>query len=64
LPSFVIVLTVAYFYVRYQGLSWVQALFYGIAPGVMAIIGVAAYKLARTTNKKDLKLWAYPARSS
>ena len=58
LPSFVIVLTVAYFYVRYQGLSWVQALFYGIAPGVMAIIGVAAYKLARTTNKKDPKLWA------
>ncbi len=57
-PSFVIVLTVAYFYVRYQGLSWVQALFYGIAPGVMAIIGVAAYKLARTTNKRDLKLWA------
>ncbi|MSQ61147.1 MAG: chromate efflux transporter [Dehalococcoidia bacterium] len=58
LPSFLVVLAVAYFYVGYQGLSWVQALFYGIAPGVMAIIALAAYRLARTTNKGDRLLWA------
>src|SRR6266542_6941989 len=57
LPSFLAVLVIAYFYVRFQGLEWVQALFYGIAPGVMAIIALAAYRLARTTNKQDIKLW-------
>ncbi|MEA2478019.1 MAG: chromate transporter, partial [Actinomycetota bacterium] len=53
LPSFVMVLTIAIFYVRYQGLDWVQALFYGVAPGVMAIIAIAAIKLARLTNRKE-----------
>src|SRR5437588_8049921 len=42
LPSFLLVLTVSYFYVRYQGLTWMQSLFYGIAPAVMAIIALAA----------------------
>ncbi|HET7482177.1 MAG TPA: chromate efflux transporter [Actinomycetota bacterium] len=58
LPSFAAVLTIAVFYVRYQGLDWVQALFYGIAPGVMAIIAIAAIKLAFLTNKKESRLWA------
>jgi chromate transporter len=57
LPSFVLVLAVAYFYVRYEGLNIVQSLFYGIAPAVMAIIAVAAVKLARLTDEKDLRLW-------
>src|SRR2546423_4513580 len=64
LPSFAVVLTVAFFYVRYQGLSWVQALFYGIAPGVMAIIVLAAVKLARLTNQRDPRLWIVSARVS
>lgn len=38
LPSFVLVLTVAFFYVQYQGLVVVQAIFYGVAPAVMAFI--------------------------
>src|SRR5438552_13993364 len=37
LPSFVLVVAVAAVYVRYQGLAVVASLFYGIAPGVMAI---------------------------
>jgi chromate transporter len=56
-PSFLLVLAVAVGYVRYQGLPVVQALFHGIAPAVMAIIAVAAYKLARLTNRRDLRLW-------
>jgi chromate transporter len=56
-PSFIVVLTVAFFYVRFRGLDWVQGLFYGIAPGVMAIIAIAAVKLARLTNGRDLRLW-------
>jgi chromate transporter len=61
LPSFLVVLAVAFFYVRYQGLDWVQALFYGIAPGVMAIIAIAAVKLARLTNRRDWRLWTIAA---
>src|SRR5438270_7745682 len=58
LPSFLGVLCVAVLYARYEGLSVVQDLFYGIAPGVMAIIAIAAVKLARLTNRTDLRLWA------
>src|SRR5678816_220801 len=54
-PSFVFVLGVAIVYGRYQGLPVVQALFHGIAPAVMAIIAVAAYRLARLTNRKDAR---------
>jgi chromate transporter len=61
LPSFVVVLAVAILYVRYEGLAVVQALFYGIAPAVMAVIAVAAVKLARLTDKEDPKLWAISA---
>ena len=57
LPSFVLVLGVAAVYVPNQGLPIVQSLFYGIAPAVMAVIAVAAIKLARLTDKRDPKLW-------
>ena len=61
LPSLAIVLGVAYLYVRFQGLTVVQSLFYGIAPAVMAIIAFAAVKLARLTNSKDIRLWVISA---
>jgi chromate transporter len=57
-PSFVAVLAVAVAYVHYQGLPVVQALLYGVAPVVMAIIALAAVKLARLTNRTDRRLWA------
>ncbi|HEV2371975.1 MAG TPA: chromate efflux transporter, partial [Streptosporangiaceae bacterium] len=57
-PSFLLVLAVAAVYSRYSGLPIVQSLFYGIAPAVMAIIAIAAYKLARLTNRRDARLWA------
>jgi chromate transporter len=34
-----------------------QALFYGIGATVIAIIAISAYKLARSTNKRDPLLW-------
>src|SRR5205807_7371676 len=34
------------------------SLFYGIAPAVMAIIAIAAWKLARLTDGSDRRLWA------
>jgi len=57
LPSFLIVLALGFLYVRYQVLPFVQALFYGIAPAVMAIIALAAIRLARLTDQKDPRLW-------
>jgi chromate transporter len=56
-PSFLLVLAVAAIYRRYSGLPIVQSLFYGIAPVVVAIIAVAAWKLGKLTNKSDRRLW-------
>jgi chromate transporter len=57
LPSFVMVVLLSMAYVAYGGLWWMQALFYGIGAAVIGIITIAAYKLARTTNKRDPLLW-------
>jgi len=61
LPSFVFVLAVAAVYAHYEGLAVVQALFYGIGPGVIAIIAIAAVKLARLTDAGDNRLWVISA---
>src|SRR5207247_1997220 len=58
LPSFFMVVALAWTYVQYGGLPWMQALFYGIGAVVIAIVAVAAYRLARGTNKRDPLLWA------
>src|SRR4051794_2727166 len=57
LPSFLMVIALSMAYVAYGGLWWMQALFYGIGAAVIAIIAIAAYKLARSTNKTDPLLW-------
>src|SRR5438105_372156 len=57
LPSFVMVVLLSMAYVAFGGLWWMQALFYGIGAAVIAIIAIAAYKLARTTNKRDPLSW-------
>lgn len=61
IPSFLMVTAVAALYVHYAGLRVVQSLFYGIAPAVMAIIAIAAYKLVRLTDGKDWLAWAVSA---
>src|SRR5437588_3467510 len=57
LPSFLLVIAVAYVYVRYQGLPWVQSVFYGVSPAVIAIVVLAAVRLARLTDARDARLW-------
>jgi chromate transporter len=61
LPPFVIVTAVAALYAEYQGLPWVQDVFFGVGPAVMAIIAIAAVKLARSTNERDPVLWGIAA---
>jgi chromate transporter len=58
LPPFVIVTAVAIVYAQYQGLSAVHSIFSGVGPAVLAIIAIAAVKLARKTNKADPVAWA------
>jgi chromate transporter len=60
-PPFVIVTVIAVLYAHYQGLGIVQDIFFGVAPAVLAIIAIAAYRLARVTNKVDPVLWGVAA---
>jgi chromate transporter len=57
LPSFFMVVAISITYVRFRGLWWMQALFYGIGASVIAIIAIAAYKLGRSTSKRDPLMW-------
>jgi chromate transporter len=57
LPSFLLVVAISAAYVAFGGLWWMQALFYAIGATVIAIIGISAYKLTRSVNKRDPLLW-------
>src|SRR5438270_159988 len=58
LPSFLMVLALSAAYVRYGGLPWMQACFYGIGAAVIGIIARSAFKLSKVTLGKDKLLWA------
>src|SRR5688572_12604825 len=58
LPSFVMVIALSVAYVRFGGLAWMQAAFYGIGAAVIAIILRSAYKLVRLTLGRQWLLWA------
>jgi chromate transporter len=57
LPSFLMVMMLAGLYLHYGRLPWIQGVFYGIGAAVIAIIARSAYKLVRSTLKKDWLLW-------
>lgn len=57
MPSFLMVLAISWCYVRFGGLMWMQALFYGIGAAVIGIIVRSAYKLVKLTLEKDWLLW-------
>src|SRR5689334_8863028 len=57
LPSFLMVLALASAYVRFGGLAWIQAVFYGIGAAVVAIIARSAGKLARKVLQGERLLW-------
>src|SRR5579872_1482999 len=57
-PSFLMVLALSAAYVRFGGLAWMQAMFYGIGAAVIGIIARSAYKLTKLTLGKDKLLWA------
>src|SRR5882672_7986333 len=58
LPSFLMVLAIGWAYVRYGGLPWMQAAFYGVGAAVIGIIAISAFKLTTKNIGKDKLLWA------
>ncbi len=57
LPSFAMVVALGIAYVRYGGLAWMQAVFYGVGAAVIGIIAISAYKLTTKSIGKDRLLW-------
>ena len=58
IPSFLMVVALGWTYQRFGGLSWMQAVFYGVGAAVIGIITMSAYKLTVKSVGKDKLLWA------
>jgi chromate transporter len=56
LPSFVMVIALAWTYVRVGG-PWIQGAFYGVGAAVVAVFARSVVKLARMTLARDVLLW-------
>ncbi len=57
-PSFLMVVALGWLYTLYGGLTWMQAVFYGVGASVIGIIAQSAYKLTTKTIGRDWLLWA------
>ena len=58
IPSFIMVVALGWAYVRFGGISWMQAVFYGVGAAVIGIIAMSAKKLTEKSVGKDKLLWA------
>jgi chromate transporter len=58
LPSFAMVVALGWAYVRFGGLPWMQAVFYGVGAAVIGIIALSAVKLTTKNVRRDPLLWA------
>ena len=58
LPSFLMVLALGWAYVEFGGISWMQAVFYGVGASVIGIITISAYKLTQKTIGTNWLMWA------
>lgn len=58
IPSFLMVVALGWAYVRFGGISWMQAVFYGVGAAVIGIIAMSAKKLTEKSIGTDKLLWA------
>jgi chromate transporter len=58
MPSFLMVVALGWAYVRFGGLPWMQAVFYGVGAAVIGIIAMSARKLTTKSIGTDKLLWA------
>jgi chromate transporter len=56
-PSFLMVIVLSAFYMRFGELAWIQGAFYGIGAAVIAIVGRGAGKLLGSSVGRDPVLW-------
>src|SRR5437660_2554874 len=56
-PSFLMVIALGWLYTLYGGLTWMQAVFYGVGASVIGIIAFSAFKLTNRTIGRDPLLW-------
>lgn len=67
IPSFIMVVLLGIAYQQYGGLSWMQAIFYGISPAVIGIIALSCFKLTiksiskinPTSIRQNAWLWLF-----
>ncbi len=67
LPSFCMVVALGILYQQYGGLSWMQAVFYGVGAAVIGIIVMSSYKLtvksvgkiSKTAIRQNWMLWIF-----
>ncbi len=52
-PSFLMVIALGWLYTLYGGLSWMQAVFYGVGASVIGIVAHSALKLTSRTIGRD-----------
>lgn len=57
LPSFLMVVALGWAYMHFGGISWMQAVFYGVGAAVIGIILMSAKKLTQKSVGKDKLLW-------
>jgi len=57
LPSFIIILLIAVFFVNYQNNPFVRRIFMGVRPAVIALILVPVFNLARTAKITYKTVW-------
>ncbi len=60
LPNFLIVAALGALYVRFEGLSWMAAIFYGVSPAVIALILHSTWRLAKL-GMEDWLQWMIAA---
>ena len=58
LPSFFMVVALGWAYVRFGGIAWMQAVFYGVGAAVIGIIAMSTRKLTIKSVGSDKLLWA------
>lgn len=57
LPSFLMILLVALFFHQFMDLAWVEAMFRGIRPAVVALIAVPTFNLAKRVKINLANCW-------
>jgi len=57
LPSLVIILLIAFFFSAFKDNVWVEAIFKGIRPAVVALIALPVFSMAKSANITRKNIW-------